>query len=476
MKKLFSFLSLCLLVFVVPAKAQTEVPAETTATATKVETNLQQAADQAASQKAEAEASAQATHDFTVKTMRLRAEQRVVPLTNDVATLEAIQKKGFVFAQEIVWEEFEEQTDTIRDNHEDAQEDLNKEEQDFGKLISPVKLATILQTPYKDRPDYAQLTKGKKYIYIAESSGHNTRTLPQEGGRILTQLRAKYPKARILVALEMAMLKNQFETPLLPATSQDHPAIDIYKEYLVLSDTAQKQGMDVLALDDTAIFETQFPETYVAKVGSYAVRFRSTSPRIQRLIAPYKSVYEANGLAPLLAVYDVLSRSSWGVQKRNDQWARYIKSVADLYDIIVIYAGNAHLMLNVAYSVPNLIGEDGILLELLTTEKLPEELQKFANSAAEVQNKHKLSPEFQPTELTSYEDRLLEARMTQLKPFLKRLNKGEAFWVEHATNKKLRVEILPQLPRKEYQKYKEKLTGLLPEDFAWAAVYLPEEK
>ena len=480
MKKFFYFLSFCLLFFVVPAISQTTgawVPSDSEQ---ELETTLNEAADLAAKEAAAAKAEAKAAlppvqKELNEKQMRLRTEQRVVPLTQDTAQIEAIQKQGFVLAKEIMWEEFEEQTDTIRTLHTESQEDLTQEEQDLSQFISAEKLVAISQTPHLARPDYARLTEGKKFIYIAESSGHNTRTLPREGARILEEIyQANLPNTRILLALEMATLTNQFASPLLPSQSEQSTAnIDIYADYRVLADTAHKKGIDVLALDDSAIFATQFADTFIAKLGAYAIRFRPDTSKVQRLIAPYKNAYNESEFSPVAAVYDLLSRSSWGMQQRNDQWVRYIQSIADLYDIIIVYAGNAHLLLNVGYSVPNLIGEDGILLELLTTEQLSQEVQQFADKAQEVQGKHQLSPEFQPSKLTTYEGKLLAAKISQLKPFLKKLRKGESFWVEHATNKELQVGILSQVPRKDYAKYKKKLTGILPDDFKWAAVYLP---
>ena len=472
MKKLFSFLLACLLASAFPIHAKTPSLFAKLTPSKEMEAALDKAAEQAAKEasleKATAEPAAAAAQ-LSQKKALLQTEQRVVAVGD---TAEQLEKQGFVPAQEITWDAFEEHTDSIRTQYDDKQEHVAKGEQTFRRHVSAAQLVSLSQTPHAGLPDYGSLAHDKKYIYIAESSVHNTHTLPREGAKVLEEIRNANPNARILLALEMAILTKQTDSPLLAQQqTSDSSPIFIHPDYRALSDTAQRKNIDVLALDDYLLFDTKFANTYVAKVGSYAVRFDTSTSRVRRVGSIYGESFKK---APADVVYDFLSRSSWGVQQRNDQWVRYIQAIADFYDIIIVYAGNAHLLLNIYYSIPNAIGEDGLLLEMLTPEQLPQETQQLADKATEAQSKYEFSPEYTTVALTSYEKEIQEAKARQLKPFFKQLKKGKPFWIKYTIGRELDQQISSYLPKREQDKYKGQTSGALPGNFKWVAVYLPQ--
>lgn len=76
-----------------------------------------------------------------------------------------------------------------------------------------------------------------------------------------------------------------------------------------------------------------------------------------------------------LYLHDFLSRTPWGIEQRNDQWARYIQALSPFYDIIVTYAGNAHLSIPFtgAALLPERIGKPFVLFDFYTQEELKQE-------------------------------------------------------------------------------------------------------
>lgn len=136
---------------------------------------------------------------------------------------------------------------------------------------------------------------------------------------------------------------------------------------------ADELGIDQLALDDAipGIIENQV----AAKVGEFVVW---TTPKDKvptlnniknsRLSADTKRFY---------TLTQVLSLSPWGVRERNREWARRIKAVLPLYDIVLVYAGGGHL--NKTYHVdlqPMLEQETFINITLYPMEELPQELKE----------------------------------------------------------------------------------------------------
>ena len=350
----------------------------------------------------------------------LQKQQRFVVLQKDVP---AFKEAGFLPAKEITWDQVERNMAQLRSQKKQEQAAYKQDEQLYSKILVPEEAVQIIQQLRSDLPDYEKLTKHKKYIYIAETSAHELPSIIKEGQRILRQVRQANPGARILLALEMAVLVDQGNPPLLP---YDAPNASVYivDEYAGLADTARRNDIDILALEDHLILSTNTPKTYLAKVGDYAVRFNTTANYVKNFVRGYEK--EAQQY-PALVVQDLLARSDWGVLQRNKQWVNYIRTVENFYDIIIVYAGDGHLNVEDKSSVPNLLAKNGILLDIASAEELPPNLQQFYDCAEKTQCKFNLSTD---EELTPDQLQIFLAMSAQMQPFLEQLDKGKPFWVE----------------------------------------------
>ncbi|MBR4591830.1 MAG: hypothetical protein IKO35_01305, partial [Elusimicrobiaceae bacterium] len=74
---------------------------------------------------------------------------------------------------------------------------------------------------------------------------------------------------------------------------------------------------------------------------------------------------------------NILQATTWGVEQRNEQWARYIQAVSPYYDIIITYAGSGHVDTEQAGSVPVRINKPFAVFDFYTEEQLPQESQEF---------------------------------------------------------------------------------------------------
>ena len=288
-------------------------------------------------------------------------------------------------AREITWDVFERESRQAVAQQTNFRKNAFNFAEQVAQLSSPETLReTLKSSPHQGRPDYGALTKGFKYIYIAEML-HSSKTLPKEVALILQQIRAQNPNARILLALESAVLLNQLASPLLPAGTESED-IMITDEYAPVADAASRESMDILALDD-AIYFTNRTTQYI-KMGDTIIRFDQTAPHIQKLINNYP---KEDRQYLLDIIRDFLSRSEWGVVKRNEQWARYIKTVEKNYDIIIVFAGTGHLLESQYKALPYLIAQKGISFTLASLEELSESSELFYACAEKTQGKYHTS-------------------------------------------------------------------------------------
>ena len=225
-----------------------------------------------------------------------------------------------------------------------------------------------------NRPDYGQATKGLKYIYLTDASAHNTVSIVQEVQAVLRAVRKANPQAHILLATEFAYAVMDPLSPPLRFANTPNEVIDIYPEYKGLQQTADELAMDILALDDVVYAkDEQAKKPYWAKVGNVLVEFSLKD--IAQVTASYQARGENEKLA---AAHNFLQATSWGVQQRNDQWARYIQAVSPYYDIVIVYAGLGHMDFYTSVkAMPRLINQKYAQFDFYAMEQLPEELQQF---------------------------------------------------------------------------------------------------
>lgn len=276
-------------------------------------------------------------------------------------------------------------------------------------------------------PDYEKLLQNEKLIYIAESNNHDTKSAPQEVAKILRAVRKINPTAKILLAAEFArwffplneinLLQEHLEyyssccgyfkslTPekkaeycqlqklsieevekhcqefgryleeekefLAPFSSAPllKKARDPFyfvsnKEYAPVSQTADEQRIDLLALDDHVIETTQQGDIGV-KVGKFWVEVP------KKVSIPQITSDREEDLSNLLKV------SSWGVFERTRDWAQRIKAVLPEYDVVLVYAGDGHLDFTYFTDLQPLVGAKPFMnISLSPLESLPPEIQE----------------------------------------------------------------------------------------------------
>ena len=289
------------------------------------------------------------------------------------------------------------------------------------------------------RPDYAQETSRVKYIYVSDASDHGTKTIPQEVAKLLKQIRRAHPQARILLALEFAVREDRHALPIhfaketpLPFTidadyapllkTTDKLNIDVLSldDYLpdVQGATGFKIGNILMHDIDTpnsgeilAQYQPQLPRQ-IAQYEEQYIQLGKQITRLHQVLAQLKN--NPQGVTPrlsanqlkgainqfqseldqtrrerqscrqqlqelnqrkILYLHDFVSRSPWGMDQRNEQWARYLKALSPFYDIIITYAGNAHLSLPLtgAALLPKRMGEPFVLFDFYTQEQLKKE-------------------------------------------------------------------------------------------------------
>ena len=216
------------------------------------------------------------------------------------------------------------------------------------------------------RPDYAAETKGMRYIYLADASDHDTKSIVQEVSYLLERVRESNPQAHILLALEFANNTDLNAAPI-HFPGKDTPHILLMQSYAGLLPLAERLDMDVLALDDFVLYENGF------KLGKFLVNVDLSDPAVQRIIGHKKELTAQD----LLVLRDFASRSSGGMYARNEQWSNYLRAAEGFYDIIIVYCGLGHLSpVGTLHSVQELVGTEYAEFDFYTEEELPEEIRK----------------------------------------------------------------------------------------------------
>lgn len=178
---------------------------------------------------------------------------------------------------------------------------------------------------------------------------------------------AKEWKSEVVSLQTAAELKRE---PLLKKAGEKS---DLYfpEEYAPAFKAADELGIDQLALDDDipGIMENQV----AAKVGEFVVW---TTPKDK--VPTWRDITkrrESAEIKRLHALQQVLSVSPWGVRERNREWARRIKAVLPLYDIVLVYAGNGHLANTYFMDLQPMLEQEIFMnITLYPMEELPQEV------------------------------------------------------------------------------------------------------
>ena len=300
----------------------------------------------------------------------------------------------------------------------------------------------------RGRPDYAEETKNFKYIYVTDASDHHTKTIPAEVIHVMQSIRQANPRARILLAMEFAVQRDKDKLPLRLANDKELPffVYGEYQPLVEAADRLDTDilGLDdfLLSAQGTkvgdVIIDTPLKDVAIQKIisqyGPEAVQTLKMLENIPNLRASLQELwdeltawleaYQKNpqqtaqyaGRTPqelyalllkqqkelleneqanreyeeevskalLSYLHDFLVRSDWGILQRNRQWARYIKALSPFYDIIITYAGSAHIESGMQ-TLPDLIKEEYISFDFYTREELAEKDKNFFKNAEQIQ-------------------------------------------------------------------------------------------
>ena len=259
----------------------------------------------------------------------------------------------------ITWEEFEQQAAQIAQDQARWEQKKIALANDFLQLKGGKKSMQNNIFAHQGRPDYAKETKGVKYIYVSDASGHDTQKIPVEVARLLREVRQANPEARILLASEFAVRTSRFDVPICFASQRQcsigYPGLDNYNMFH--RQVLENLHIDLLGLDD------YLQDDIWPKIGDTHITYSVDNPHVQKaleVLGDLGSVYDS------IRIY--VSFSFWGVAKRNYQWQRYIQAVKSDYDIIVVYCGNGHLDSG-ADSLPLLLAEPYVQFDFFSDEE-----------------------------------------------------------------------------------------------------------
>lgn len=198
--------------------------------------------------------------------------------------------------------------------------------------------------------------------------------------------------------------------------------LSFYENYASVFKAADKYGIDQLALDDS-ILGLDEDNQVAAKVGEFVV-WATPQDKIP-FWDQIKQSKEATEIKRFYALNEIVSVSPWGVRERNREWARRIKAVMPLYDIVLVYAGNGHL--DSTYSLnlqPMLEQKEFMDILLLPLEKLPAQVEEYYQQRTHIAENYNITQDSQIQEL--YKD----LENSQLKDFqqMQWKNTAKPFW------------------------------------------------
>lgn len=261
-------------------------------------------------------------------------------------------------AETISWEEYQALNKSAAERTEVAYHlDLETLKQSTQREDQP-----LVITMHNSFPNYKELLKGFRYIYVGEE--HYTKTLPAEMIRIMQAVRQLYPDKRILLASEFVKRLREEDSPLIKLPHSEF-FISIYPQ---VNQEAKRLNMDVLALDDFQLsFRQEDNDVFLtAKCGRYWVSQQHKIPESEMK----NEFFSPSFLNDWEDFSFLVSISPFGVLERNRQWARYINAVKPFYDIIILYAGYGHIDDTKMNDIQHFVGpHDFVSITLLPTEE-----------------------------------------------------------------------------------------------------------
>ena len=231
------------------------------------------------------------------------------------------------------------------------------------------------------RPDYGAYAQQVPFIYVTDASAHGIKTIINEVKQVLRSVRRANPQARILLALEFAEMENG--TPPVRFAGQENTSMEVYTDYDALVPVAAELDIDILALEDGFIDFTD--SAFFYKIGKHFIKLSNNDHPDFASHLPDPTQPENILTQEYKQLRGFLCMSTLGMRFRNEQWAGYINAAKPFYDIVIVYAGYAHIdySLEAWQDVPELVGEKYITFNFIAAEKAPQNQQKFEDTAHE---------------------------------------------------------------------------------------------
>ena len=269
----------------------------------------------------------------------LKSSADFVPQTStqqrQKAITQALRKVTSQPTRTITWGQFLQEAEATTKDFSLYEKNSTEAFNEFLHIKGAEDAVVASYTVNQGHPDYVRETKGAKYIYIGEAA-HKSEQYINHSLLLLQEIRRAKPGAHILLASEFAVRTSQFSSPICFAMGECSIASISNEYYTLHQEVATTLQIDILALDN-AFVNALWPQ-----IGDTNVSYDIDDPSFQEALAAYEQI------DPSYAPYDVadsaINASWWGVQKRNEQWARYISAISPYYDVIVIYAGIGHIV------------------------------------------------------------------------------------------------------------------------------------
>ena len=234
-------------------------------------------------------------------------------------------------------------------------------------------------------PPYEQMAKGQRFVFIAEAVNHETPDAINEAAAIIQAVRKANPEARILLASEFLVWMGDPQCSLLQK-ADEKPCLAALPPYAPVFKSAQKAGVDMLALDDFICMH--YLDNYSGvKIGKFVV-FVNPKDKVPSLNLSQDPQDDL-----LLSAEQLIAVSPWGARERTHQWARRIKALQPFYDIILVHAGDGHI--NTTYSLdlaPMLKIKNYLLITLVPFKELPPDVAQEYEHRAEITEQYNWEP------------------------------------------------------------------------------------
>lgn len=367
------------------------------------------------------EAASAAKNSINLSALIEQTKKRSTPVSEQPAFAEAA--KALIRLQqpknwkEISWEEFLKQNQYTKEVEICSSNIDLKFCQKTNDLLKGTKLPIAKG---QGAFDYTTITNNQKLIFIGEI--HNTTDIIPEVIAILTGVRKNHPNARILLATEFLNWDPSFALTELESTRKNYkdslplfhfvkmsqaegkelteqaksflqnmeeaetwiqqatactdelfllkkanmPAKHLYmsEEYTPVLQAADQLNIDQLALDDIIVLDSP----RVLKIGDNIIRNAE------------KATVAQNATDLLYLV----STTPWGVRERNREWARRIKPLLPLYDIVIVYSGLGHTQNTYSLALPPMIGiKDYTSITFFSSSVASKEMDSLTTNKAE---------------------------------------------------------------------------------------------